>query len=87
MQSLLANVDNDDNDYVGANVSMVSIMVYDDNSKCFTDVGSGERSHSVLKDRDFTTRRLTYTTMMSEVMVAMMVVVVLVVVIMVGGFE
>ena len=32
-----------------------------------TDVGSGERSHSQLRDRDFTTRRLTDTTMMSEV--------------------
>ena len=54
---------------------MVMMMVYDDNSKCITDVGSGERSHSVLKDRDFTTRRLTYTTMMSEVMVVVVFVV------------
>ena len=38
-----------------------------DNFKCFTDVGSGERAHSVLRDRDFAARRLTYTTMMSEV--------------------
>ena len=40
-----------------------------DNFKCFTDVGSGERAHSVLRDRDFAARRLTYTTMMSEVII------------------
>ena len=56
---------------------MVTMMVYDANSKCITDVGSGERSHSVLKDRDFTTRRLTYTTMMSEVMVVVVMLVVM----------
>ena len=47
----------------------ISLCVRSDslNSSSPTDVGSGERSHSQLRDRDFTTRRLTDTTMMSEV--------------------
>ena len=46
-----------------------SLYVKSDSLKSQTpkDVGSGERSHSQLRDRDFTTRRLTDTTMMSEV--------------------
>jgi len=45
-------------------------QLYSQIARTMSNVGSGERAHSVLRDRDFAARRLTYTTMMSESEVA-----------------
>jgi len=45
-------------------------QLYSQIARTMSNVGSGERPHSVLRDRDFTTRRLTDTTMMSQSEVA-----------------